>query len=75
MLTPILKFISEKDDDAKNKIVLAAAQKSEGKDHVRFRAMPDKTSITYRLELEPGVVQVIGKSINPVDDEAFAEEK
>ncbi len=61
-LSSILKFVDENTDapDQVGKLAEVAEQSS-GKDHIRLRSIPGEGSITYRLEVEEGVLKVIGQ--------------
>jgi hypothetical protein len=61
-LTSILEFVDENTDVPEDfgKLV-KAAKKWEGKDHIRLRAIPNQDTMTYRLELEEGVLRVLAK--------------
>ncbi len=62
-LSSILKFVDENTDAPEDfgKLV-EVAKKWEGKDHIRLRAIPDQNGMTYHLELEEGVLRVLGKA-------------
>jgi hypothetical protein len=62
-LSSILKFVDE-NTDAPDQIgkLAEVAEQSSGKDHIRLRSIPGEGNITYRLEVEEGVLKVIGKA-------------
>lgn len=61
-LGQILGFTAEQTDSRQLDKLAEFAKNSDGKDHIRLREIPDSASITYRLELDEAVLEVIGKA-------------
>lgn len=61
-LGQILAFAAKKSDAPDVDKLAETAQKSDGKDHIRFRATPQSSSMTYRLELDEAVLKVLGQA-------------
>jgi hypothetical protein len=59
-LAPIMAFAASLDDDATVKMLSETIKKSEGKDHVRITQKTVDRGTIVRLEIEEGVLQLIG---------------
>jgi hypothetical protein len=59
-LAPIMAFAASLDDDATVKMLSETIKKSEGKDHVRITQKTIDRGTIVRLEIEEGVLQLIG---------------
>ena len=59
-LTPILEFTASIEDDPVVKLLAATIKKAKGKDHIRMSQDSIDRGITARLEVEEGVLQLIG---------------
>ncbi|HEX4143344.1 MAG TPA: hypothetical protein VHY91_07320 [Pirellulales bacterium] len=60
-LQPILEFASVlKPDDEKLAAVLTEVAKTPGKDHVHLEIKPQENGVSYRLELQEGVLKALG---------------
>lgn len=63
-MTPIMNFASQFEEGADvAKAMLAAAGQAQGKDHVMIRAQAIRNGFTYRIEVEEGVVRMIGAGV------------
>lgn len=62
-VSPIAKFASSLDSDPQLALVAAASEKYAGKDHVTLNARSVERGLTYRLEVEEGVIQFIGEVV------------
>ena len=60
-LTPIAEFIASVEENPMVGTVLDALKNSGGKDHLRIKGIPVSDGITYRLEIEEGVLKAIGQ--------------
>lgn len=59
-LTPILQFVSSQDANQQVAKVLSALTKNPGLDHIIVSSTAASNTLTYRLELEYGVLAAIG---------------
>ena len=60
-LQPILDFASVlKPDDENVAAVLAEVAKTPGKDHIHLEIKPQQNGVSYRLELQEGVLKALG---------------
>jgi hypothetical protein len=59
-LTPILEFAAAAENDPVVKLMAEAVKRSAGKDHVRLSQTATQRGVTARLEIEEGVLQLIG---------------
>jgi hypothetical protein len=59
-LTPILEFAASIEDDQVVKMLLETIKKAPGKDHIRMSQSNIDRGVTARLEVEEGVLQLIG---------------
>lgn len=66
-LGQILGFAAEQTDSKQLDKLADFAKKSDGKDHIRLREIPEGASVTYRLELDEAVLEVIGKASKEKD--------
>jgi hypothetical protein len=63
-MTPLLRFGSRLEpDNVTLKILLAALEKSQGKDHVTLSAQSIPRGFTYRLDIQEGVLRMIGSAV------------
>ncbi|HEY1785887.1 MAG TPA: hypothetical protein VGG30_10075, partial [Pirellulales bacterium] len=63
-LQPILDFASVlKPDDQALAAVLAEVAKTPGKDHIHLENKPQQNGVSYRLELQEGVLKALGLAI------------
>lgn len=61
-LTPIMAFAASIEDDPIIAGLAEVLKNGDGKDHVAITATPMKLGATYRLEIEAGVLQLIGQA-------------
>jgi hypothetical protein len=61
-LTPILEFAASVDDDPIVTGLAEALKNSQGKDHVAISSKAIPRGVAYRLEVEEGVLQLIGQA-------------
>ena len=62
-LLPILKFAQSVDDNPIVGMLIDIAEKSAGKDHINIKAKGIKNGSQVRIEVEEGVIKVIGQGI------------
>ena len=60
-LTPIAKFVESMDNDPMAGMVVAALEKSTGKDHVVIDGTSIPNGVNYQVKIEAGVLQLIGQ--------------
>ena len=60
-MTPIMEFISSIEDNPLIATATDALKQSGGKDHMFLRGIPVENGLTYRIELEEGVLRAIGQ--------------
>jgi hypothetical protein len=69
-LQPILDFASVlKPDDQDVAAVLAEVAKTPGKDHIHLEIKPQQNGVSYRLELQEGVLKALGLAVKLQMDE------
>jgi hypothetical protein len=61
-LTPILSFAGAMNTDPNLEKLAKASGKTSGKDHILIVAKAAERSVTYRLEIEEGVLSLIGEA-------------
>lgn len=61
-LTPILSFAGAMNSDPNLEKLAKASGKTSGKDHILIVAKAAERSVTYRLEIEEGVLSLIGEA-------------
>lgn len=61
-LTPIAKTGAAMNDNPIGAVVVDALEKSAGKDHIRITNKPIQRGVVTRIELEEGVLQVVGQA-------------
>jgi hypothetical protein len=59
-LAPILKFASAVKDDPVTTMLASVLEKAKGQDHISMKAEAIERGVRYRLEIEQGVLQLIG---------------
>lgn len=59
-LAPIMEFAASLDEDEMLKLLASTIKKSEGKDHIRVTQKSVDRGTSVRLEIEEGVLQLIG---------------
>ena len=62
-LTPIMAFAASVDDDEMLQMLAETIKKTNGKDHVRVTQKGLERGTTVRLEVEEGVLQLIGTAV------------
>lgn len=60
---PIMEFASTLSDDPMTAMMAAAAKEAAGTDHVLVTAKSIERGVTYRLEVESGILEMIGKAV------------
>ena len=61
-LGPILRFAAKFENDPKFAALADALADAQGKDHISIEAIPIDRGMSYRLGIENGVLQLIGKA-------------
>ena len=59
---PILKFAATVDDNPQVAALAAASEKVEGNDHIIVTAKPIERGLSYRVEIEQGILKIIGEA-------------
>jgi len=62
-LTPILEFAAAMENDPVVKVLADSIKRSAGKDHIRIAQKPVERGVSTRLEVEEGVLQLIGAAV------------
>jgi hypothetical protein len=73
-LTPIVETVAALQDNPQVKGVLDTLKQAQGKDHILIRTNPSERGVVCRLELEGGVLRVLGdvaRTVVPLIQAAF----
>lgn len=62
-LGSIMKFAATVQDDPKVKALASAADAAEGRDHLIITARPIDRGAAYRIEIEDGILKIIGATV------------
>lgn len=62
-LGPILKFASAVKEDPVTTMLASVLDKSQGQDHISVKAQSVERGVRYRLEVEQGVLQLVGAAV------------
>ena len=68
-LASIAQFAASVGDDEKADAVAEMLEATDGRDHISIAAFPIENGVTYRLEVESGIIEVIGEASEEFGDD------